>query len=361
VRVLYDGYIYQLQKAGGVNRYFSELISRLPADFQPCLYTKVQPHLYPPAQCHLSRRKARALPEWAGWARRFIIPQSDLFHPTYYHLSEPLRWCDIHQPVVLTVYDFVFRRYSHLYERSAKLLEAQAEAIRRADLILCISESTRCDLLEGFPECESRSVVIHLAATPLPEAASTPPQAKPYFLFVGARVFYKNFQLAVEGIAELRRQGFDVDLLVAGPGWSEPERAAYAASPEVQFIRLHNFASDAELATLYRHAVGLIYPSEYEGFGLPVLEAMAFGTPVIALRTSSIPEVAGQAALLLEPSEATPDALAVFAGRLLTDSDFRAGLALRSAEQIRKFSWDKTARKVWLTIDTVIRAIRTYK
>lgn len=343
MRVLYDGYIYQLQKAGGVNRYFSELIRRLPEDFRPCLYSKSQPHLYPPEHRNFTRRAARDLPRWASWAWPFVVPESDLIHPTYYHLTKPLRWGKLRQPVVLTVYDFVFRHYGHLYERSGKLLEAQAEAIRRADLILCISESTRSDLLEGFPECESRCVVTHLAATPLPEPADAAPHGRPYFLFVGARVFYKNFHLAVQGVAELRRQGFDVNLVVAGPGWSEQERNAYEGKQEYQFVCLRDLASDAQLATLYRHAAGLIYPSEYEGFGLPVLEAMTFGTPVIALRTSSIPEVAGEAALLLEPAEATPEAVANCARRLLTDSALRADLARLSAEQARKFSWDKTA------------------
>ena len=150
-------------------------------------------------------------------------------------------------------------------------------------------------------------------------------------------MFYKNFHLAVQGVAELRRQGFDIDLVVAGASWSEQEKSIYGETPDYQFVCLRDLASDAQLATLYQHAAGLIYPSEYEGFGLPVLEAMTFGTPVIALRTSSIPEVAGQAGLLIEPDEATPEALADCARLLLTDSNLRADVARRSIEQARKF------------------------
>lgn len=342
MRIVYDGYIYQLQKAGGINRYFSELISRLPREFQPMIYGREKPALHPPRHSHLAWRSPLGWPRIGPVLDALRFPRGVAIHPTYYHLTEPLTWDSLRGPIVLTVYDFVFRRFGHLYERSGKLLQAQNEAIKRADQLICISESTRNDLLDAFPECADRTRVVHLAASPLPVPCEARPHEKPFFLFVGARVFYKNFKLAADGVCLLRQRGFDVDLLVVGPPWSEEEVTTYGSAEFRQFVRLVEYADDSALATLYRHAVALVYPSAYEGFGLPVLEAMTFGTPVVALRQSSIPEVAGRAGILLDPSEPTPEQFAEKAGRLLDNDEYRRGISALSVEQAARFSWEKT-------------------
>lgn len=273
------------------------------------------------------------------WTARF-----DLFHPTYYHLTSPLEWKTIRTPVVLTVYDFVFWRYGHLYERSQKLLDAQDEAIQRADLLLCISESTRNDLLERFPECSSRSVVTPLASTICHGSGAPREHACPYFLYVGARVFYKNFQLTVNAIRTLRRTHPEVELLVVGPPWTDDEASTLSQTHANQFVHLCGHVNDSQLEGLYEHATALLYPSEYEGFGLPVLESMARGTPVIALKTSSIPEVAGKGGVLLDPSSATAEAISSTAAKILEDTEHREALSIEAVRQAQKFSWDLTVR-----------------
>ena len=348
VRILYDGYIYQLQRAGGINRYFSEIISRLPDDFVPVLYGREKPSLHAPSHRRLRCVSLPHLPRFLQLADRIILPKADLLHPTYYHLTDPLKWSSLRGPVVLTVYDFVFRRYGHLYERSEKLLRAQSEAIRRADMILCISESTRADLLEFFPECARNSRVVHLAASPLPPPSEKTPHGRPYFLFVGARGFYKNFRLAVDGVNALRHRGYEVDLVVSGPPWSADERLIYAGGEFGNFVKLIEYADDAHLAALYRHAVALVYPSAYEGFGLPVLESMSLGTPVIALRQSSIPEVAGSAGLLMDAEEANPEGFVDKALRLLDDDDYCRIVSDLCLQQASRFNWERTAAQTVL-------------
>lgn len=342
MRIIYDGYIYRLQKAGGINRYFSELISRLPGDCRPLVYGREKPALHPPYHSHLAWRSPLGWPCIGPVLDGLRFPRGVPIHPTYYHLTEPLTWDSLRGPVVLTVYDFVFRRFGHLYERSGKLLRAQNEAIKRADQLVCISDSTKDDLLDAFPECAGRTRVIHLAASPLPAPQEARPHEKPFFLFVGARVFYKNFKLAADGIRLLRQRGFDVDLLVVGPPWSDEEAKTYGSAEFREFVRLVEYADDSALATLYRHAIALVYLSAYEGFGLPVLEAMTLGTPVVALRQSSIPEVAGQAGILLDPSEPILEQFADKAARLLDDDEYRRGLSALSLGQAARFSWEKT-------------------
>lgn len=347
MNVLYDGYIYQLQKAGGVNRYFSEIISRLPAPLRPTLFGSVRPSLHAPS--HPSLRHVspppgsslfRAPLRW--WASSF-----EIVHPTYYHLTPPLEWSRITAPIALTVYDFVFSKFADHYERSAKLLRAQEEAITRADLILCISHSTRKDLLERFPACEEKSIVTHLAANvpPVGECARLHPRR--YLLFVGARVFYKNFDLAVRTMKILQGEGEEVDLVVAGPAWTREEREFLAREKVENSVCLWEFPTDEQLAALYQHAEALIYPSQYEGFGLPPLEAMTLGTPVLALKSSSLPEVVGEGGILIDPEEGTAEAFASAAGRLLQDLHFRKRLAESAMAHAKTFHWDRTAQETW--------------
>ena len=343
MRILYDGYIFSLQRAGGVNRYFCEIISRLPEVARPTIYGINKPSLHEPRHPGI---RWRTPPPFAGILRPAIQWWSssfDVFHPSYYHLTSPLDWSDFRKPVVLTVYDFVFSKYATRYERSEKLLQAQAAAIRRANVILCISHSTRADLIERFPECEARSIVTHLASN-LPPLVNVPRLHKrKYLLFVGARVFYKNFNLAVAAAKNLHESGREVDLVVVGPPWTEMEKKMLFEQGADQFVKLHEFPSDEILASLYAHCVALIYPSEYEGFGLPPLEAMTQGAPVLALRTSSLPEVVGAGGILLDPHSATGETFATAAAELLESPARREEISLAAIAQAGNFRWEQTA------------------
>jgi len=355
MRIFYDGYINQLQKAGGVNRYFAEIISRLPAAAQSTLFGAVPPALHAPKHAGLRNISPPPLSRFLKTPIHWWTSSFQIVHPTYYHLTPPLEWSGIRAPIVLTVYDFVFSKFADHYERSGKLLEAQQEAIKRADLILCISHSTRADLLERFPECEERSVVTHLAAN-VP-SAQDPARAHPkkYLLFVGARVFYKNFDLAVRSVQLLRENGEDVDLVVAGPPWTAAEKKFLAEQRAGDSVHLWEFPDDEKLAALYRDAEVLIYPSQYEGFGLPPLEAMTLGTPVLALKSSSLPEVVGEGGILVDPQEGSPEAFAAAAARILQDASFRNQLALAAKVHAAGFHWDRTAAETFAAYERVAK------
>jgi len=345
MRILYDGYIYRLQKTGGINRYFQEIIARLPADFRPCIYGRAPSELNRPGRRQLRLARPFPFPSLtsslaARWASRF-----DVVHPTYYHLSEPLDYRAIRAPVALTVYDFVFRRYGHLYEKSTKLLAAQKEAIDRADVLLCISRSTMDDLLEFHPGAAGRAMVIPLAcpSMPAPSAEAYSTHKKPYFLFVGARSFYKNFALAVRALSIVASTDSEMEMVVAGAPWNESEMKLLREEGLADRVRLLEFPRDEELANLYAGAVCLMYPSEYEGFGLPLLEALSNGTPVVALRASSIPEVAGPGGILIEPREATPETLADAVRQIHDSPSLRQTLVASGRRHLSSFSWERTA------------------
>jgi glycosyltransferase involved in cell wall biosynthesis len=210
----------------------------------------------------------------------------------------------------------------------------ERRAARRADLVLTLSESARDDIARELGVPRERIRVTYLGT---PATGLSPRQAgdKPYFLFVGGTEKRKNLRAALEALS-----GLDgARLRVVGPTDPSPVHDARTEQPGVEWL---GYVGEDELAQLYAGATALVFPSLYEGFGLPVVEAMAHRTPVIASNVSSIPEIARDAAVLVDPSdvEAIRDAME----RVAKDPELRARLIDRGAEVAREFTWEATAR-----------------
>jgi glycosyltransferase involved in cell wall biosynthesis len=208
----------------------------------------------------------------------------------------------------------------------------ERRAARGADLVLTLSESARADL-EGvlsLPRAKIR--ITYLGGPPLDVEPSS---KEPYFLFVGGTEKRKNLGAVLEAVSSLD----GVELRVVGTHTASP---VHDARREQRGVRWLGHVSEHELAELYRHATALVFPSRYEGFGLPLLEAMAHRTPVIASDCSSIPEVARGAAILVDPDdvEGLRDAMR----RVAAESGLREQMTTRGAEVVSGFSWDETAR-----------------
>jgi glycosyltransferase involved in cell wall biosynthesis len=356
MRILYDGYIYGLQKSGGINRYFYEIISRLPECSLPVIYGSRPAH-----EGFSKRQKIKCLPRMHDILRpvaELATHYFDLIHPTYYELTPPLSYSGLRTRCVVTVHDFIIARYEKRFLKGQKVLAAQDQAIKRADAIICVSESTRSDLLERYPECENRCSVTHLASSMARGGnRSLIPQSnicKPYCLYVGSRTFYKNFNWCLDAVAELKRRGLDMNLVVVGSPWTVEEQAEVRNSGLGERVKLIDFPTDETLAALYRDAVALLYPSEYEGFGLPPLEAMAMGCPVIAQRASSIPEVVGNGGILMQVEEASPLLIADLLAVLLSDSTLRATLSVKAQAQASTFSWERTTEQTFNIYQTTL-------
>jgi glycosyltransferase involved in cell wall biosynthesis len=242
------------------------------------------------------------------------VPPFSLGCPVVMNLLDAIRWIvpgyRLPQP-----YDWLERR-----------------AANRADLILTLSESARSDLENVLGVSGTKIRVTYLGGPALdPESSST----ESYFLFVGGTEKRKNLSAVLDAFRSI--EGFE--LRVVGPNTASPVHDARRDQPGVQWL---GHVSENELAELYRHATALVFPSQYEGFGLPVLEAMARRTPVIASNRSSIPEVARGAAILVDPddTEGMRDAMR----RLAAEPSLRAELIERGAEVVSSFSWEETAR-----------------
>ena len=209
--------------------------------------------------------------------------------------------------------------------------------LARADAVICVSECTRRDLLAFYDVDPSRVFAIHsgLGTSAAPAPVDDLPAR--YVLFVSTIEPRKNLGVLLDAFAKLRADGYDGSLVVVGKiGWKSQEIAPRLR--EAGIVHL-DYVDAARLATVYRSAEAFVFPSIYEGFGFPLLEAMAFGVPAIAARSSSLPEVGGDAALYFDDL----DGLVSQLKRVTSEAALRDELIARGHAQVAKFRWDVCA------------------
>ena len=255
------------------------------------------------------------------------------------------------QRLVVTVHDLAFEHYPRAFPRSWRLLYRLGlrAAVRRADAIITPSRNTAEDLLSLTKVDPLKLNVVPLAASlelGFFDAELTLLRLKipqPYVLFVGTLEPRKNLVRLVRAYRRVAATGLPHALVLAGPlGWDHDALMREIALAGPGDIALTGALPPEDLDALYRAADVFVYPSLYEGFGLPVLEAMARGVPTVASGTSSIPEVAGEAALSVNPRSVREIAKAI--ETLLTDFDLSDRMSLMGRRRAERFSWDETAR-----------------
>ena len=275
---------------------------------------------------------------------------ADLLHALGF--VAPFAW---RGPTVVTVYDLSFLRFPELFNLGNRLYlrGLTPPSLRRADRVITISEHTKRDVVELCGVPPERVTPILLAADPrfrpcAPDevAAFKARRGLPdrFILYMGTLEPRKDVGTLVRAYAELRRSGVtDCDLVLAGGrGWRyEPVLALIEELGLANYVHFPGFVPDAEQALWYSSAVIFAYPSLYEGFGLPLLESMACGTPVVASRSSSLPEVVGEAGVLVSPSD--PHELSVALSELLASDERRARLCEAGLARARAFSWRRMA------------------
>jgi len=225
--------------------------------------------------------------------------------------------------------------------------QLERRAARRADLLVTLSESARADIERVLAVPSAKIRVTYLGAPPLDAVQSA---KEPYFLFVGGTEKRKNLAVVLEALRSME----GIELRVVGANTPSPVHDARREQAGVQWL---GHVSQQELAELYRHATALVFPSRYEGFGLPVLEAMARRTPVIAAERSSIPEVARGAAILIDPDDV--EGLREAMRRLASDARLREDMIRRGAEVASGFSWRETARATVAAYEELSRLPRS--
>jgi len=335
--IIIDGIIFHLQRAGGISVLFKEILRRLPRNRFTLIGYQPQPPLEI-ADAAYAYRRLRLLERY----RAVNIPSdTKVFHSTYYRVPQSAK-----VRVAVTVHDFVYERFAPLVRR---LVHSQQKrrAIQRADHIICVSESTKRDLVELYgAEIGSRATVIPNAASPVfrPLRSVTP---RSQVLFVGARGGYKNFTSVVKAVSQI--PGLTLAFVGGGPTTGAERRTLNSLL--AGRYRALGFLSQEDLNLQYNVSVCLVYPSLYEGFGIPILEAMQAGCPVLAVAASSVPEVAGDSAILLPSGQ--PDEICSGIMSLL-DGHARQALINKGLKQSTKFSWDATYQKTVEVYDNLV-------
>jgi glycosyltransferase involved in cell wall biosynthesis len=352
MRILYDGAIYQWQTAGGINRYFANLISRLPQDFSPVLTTSRKRGITFPQHPRLKivgferfRPQRLSLKLEKLYFNYKIGKQPfDLVHPTYYTLLSQAPIERRSEPLVVTFWDMIHDLFPEL-DPSGHVVAMKRKAVAAADAIICISENTRQDLIDRYGVAENKISVTHLASEVNLSRASgnQPVPSRPYFLYVGSRQGYKNFAVLLSAFAKLANGNNEPILCLVGPDLSASEQKQIAELGIATRLESYGSVDDDHLAKLYKHSTAFIYPSLYEGFGLPPLEAMSCGAVVIASNRASLPEVVGDAGLLFDPESA--DKLVEAMLHILENPAVRQSFIEKGLARSRLFSWDKTAEQ----------------
>jgi glycosyltransferase involved in cell wall biosynthesis len=294
----------------------------------------------------------RLYPSWDRLGRPHLpasLDGCDVVHATNHAAVPPVR---DGQRLVVTVHDLAFERFPELFPRTWLRLYrwGTRAAVDRADAILVPSARTKADLADELDADPERIHVTPLASSLEPPAADELPQLRedladlgvrpPYILAVGTIEPRKNLVRLVRAFRTLRSEGLPHALVLAGPegGGMEELREELARGGSDGLI----LTGGIDLRCAYLDADVVAYVSLYEGFGLPVIEAMGLGAPVVASNVSSIPEVAGDAAVLVDPTDEA--AIADGLRRVLTDAAFADDLRRRGRERAASFSWAATAR-----------------
>jgi glycosyltransferase involved in cell wall biosynthesis len=257
------------------------------------------------------------------------------------------------------VYDMIHELFPDEFAASEMLIRNKRSTINTADHLICISHSTADDLVRLLNVPRSKISVVYLGysdvfAKPASHIESSP-HHRPYLLYVGLRNGYKNFVAALRAYAASRplREAFDL-VAFGGPKLSAEEHILISSLSLRPGSVVRMEGSDKDLARAYRHARAFVYPSKYEGFGIPPLEAMSAGCVVACSNASSIPEVVGDAAVSFDPLDI--DDIRIALERICFDDTTRQQLIDAGAHRTQQFSWDRCARETVATYRKVIRA-----
>ncbi len=364
MKLLLDHQIFSSQNVGGISRYFCNLISEyktidpsisisLPISYHKNQHLTEVTHLI--KNDNLNKKKNFQLFKNYQKENDKSIKKAleskdyDIFHATYYEKN--LLEYTANKPLVITIHDMIHELYPEFFALKDNTANHKKELALRADKIITVSENTKKDLLKFIRLDEKKIEVIPLASSfKVRKTTKNKSYNYKYLLYVGNRSIYKNFYFMLNSIADLLKQD-DLHLLCFGHAFNKKE-LEFLENLQIRERVKVNGKTDAELVNLYQNALAFIIPSYYEGFGIPILEAMSCGCPVLAANKSSIPEVASDAALYFDPKDAKSIRNSV--EKITSDKKFRDSLIEKGYQRNDMFSWNQTAEKTLKVYNSLI-------
>ena len=370
MRVVYDHQIFGWQEYGGISRYFYELaleMNRLP-ETEAMIVSSAFINRYllqAPKDFRIFGRLVPKLPK-SGRIIRLVNAllakpllaclKPDIVHETYYSRA---RVAPTSSKVIVTVFDMIHELFEGDFNRFDQTSRDKLAAVKRADHVICISENTRNDLIRLFNIDPNKISVTHLGFSLNKENMQITPvlAGGRYILYVGSRFGYKNFEQLLRAFAILKVEIFDMHLVCFGGGVLTRAELSLAKELGIDPSDIVQMSgADNILANLYTHAQVFVYPSLYEGFGIPPLEAMSCGCPVACSQISSIPEVVGQAGVYFDPHSAQSMAQAIRS--LWENQSLREVMIGAGYERIKQFSWRQCAIRTKAIYDRILRGVK---
>ena len=349
MNILYDSQIFSQQRYGGISRYFYELIQGLLPMESVFLHEGLHVNSYQldvltgyrkywGCRVRDVRGGHRIRSFFNAMHLKWFTRDEDIsiYHPTYYRDYSVER-----ARKVVTVYDMIHELFPQQFIKDNTSIR-KLKILKKADGIIAISESTKKDLVHLLGIPEEKIQVIYLANSLSKSIQGIPIVQGSYILYVGNRSGYKNFIGLAQAYAVSQYKN-DVQLICFGGGDFSQEEQTILKNLGIQERVFQYSGDDTVLGNLYQYATAFVYPSLYEGFGLPVLEAMYYSTPVLTGKISSMPEVAGDAAEYFDPAD--PESIHESMDRLLSDSMRRKELTVQGREREKLFSWKKCAEE----------------
>lgn len=357
MRFALDHQAFCRQPFGGVSRYFSRLAMEIERTdkhkiriFAPWHISR---YLDPLAPSLVDGRRLSHYPFQTKFLFKFANSvaararirswRPDVVHETYFQAKG---MAPKGTPSVLTVYDMIHERFPEEFWPWDPTRLNKKRAVERADHVICISDSTRRDLLDIFAVSPEKVSVVYLAHDRFAVSETEDPAGPvegTFLLYVGHRGGYKNFASLLKAFGSSNEIAMNVKLVCFGGGNFSQNELNFIRRYKVQGRVEQLSGNDQFLGHLYRSAIALVYPSLYEGFGLPPLEAMANDCPVLCSNTSSLPEVVGNAGLLFDPTDV--DAIRYALETVLFTTSCRKQLIQQGRERLKHFSWKKCAEE----------------
>jgi glycosyltransferase involved in cell wall biosynthesis len=365
MKILYDYQIFEMQKYGGISRYFIELMRNF---HQNCEInyelSLAHSNNYFINQNKLSKEKLHLVKtektltssayKFIGQMKesnleltkkKLLKQDFDVFHPTYYN-PYFLKYIGT-KPFVLTIHDMIHEIFPEYYSLNDKTILWKKMLAEKANRIIAVSENTKKDIMNLLEISSNKIDVIYHGvsmaenANGLKNIVNNWQLPSKYILFVGARERYKNFYFFIKSLCPFLQKNKDIFVICAGGGAFSVAEMNFLNSLNIGSRVMQQNVNDEDLTILYKNAITFVFPSLYEGFGMPMLESFACGCPVIASRVSSLPEIGEDAAIYFDPKDAKymRDSIE----KVIDDEQLRENMRLKGYKRLKNFSWRKTS------------------
>ncbi|MBE8723931.1 glycosyltransferase family 4 protein [Flavobacterium hungaricum] len=363
MKIILDSQAFNYQKYGGVSRYYTEIFSELqknksvaidtPWFFTKNIYYK-ESTLFSKKQKQktfwlglldnlgISIRKKSQKLNFSETKNRVLENNFDVFVPTYF---DPYFLDFIGQkPFVLTVYDMIHELFPGYFSDAEKMKENKLLLIEKATRIIAVSQNTKKDILQLYPHIDASKIdVIYHGTSITVEEDKNINLPSNYILYIGSRAQYKNFDFLLQAVKELLKENPDLYLVCAGGGEFSKQEKEHLKSLALENQIIQKDFEENQLGQFYKKAKCFVFPSLYEGFGIPVLESMACGCPVVLGNHSSFPEVAENAGVYFKIDDNQD--LKNKIESLLKNDILREEFAQKGLEQVKKFTWENASKQ----------------